>query len=246
MPNLVHQLVYATGAAGFAGTWNFASAANATPLAAQYDEMRVLAGGIRVHPLLAATATPGIISSGLMPRCSIAEFIGFFQSGTPTAVTQLPYLQAHAKTADTDGIELSWRPQDNADFEMHELDSQWISITAGALSGASTGSHPDTQSPCLVIMLTGFPTGTSVFVESIFHLECTTSVETIASVVSPDTAQTLADQTSLPTFQSVFRSVASSLPSMTTVLSGVGSMASLAVTRAMSANTNRNTVWLPD
>lgn len=245
--NLLMTASAATDATSLAGSWAVVGAQNKNAINSQFDMLRVLAGGIRVHPLVAATDKPGIMQSGLMPKCTLGELQNFFPNTSCNAVAGLPFLQTHAKTATVDGIEIAWRPQDNSDFEMKEFDSGWATAPAGVLTLASNFTT-DTQSPMLVCDLTGFASGTKVYVEVIFHYEATTSVGTLSTVTQDSTQQTLADQTSIPNFQSVYRSVASSLPPLTTVLTGLAGYATVGVARAAHGNfqPNGNAVWLPD
>lgn len=254
-PVMANMLMYsgaATDATSLNGSWNISSAQNITPIKNQYDQMRVLGGGVRIHPLVAATDKPGIMQSGLMPRCSIAEFMSLVPASSVNSLAGLPFLQTHAKTAIVDGVEVAWRPTDNSDFEMKEFDSAWAAQTAGVMNASgNVGSqvYDDTLSSTLVCNLSGFAASSKVYIEIIFHYECTTSVGTLSTITQDSSQQTLADQTSIPNFQSAFRTIANSLPPLTTVLTGLASFATIGVERAARGNPfapNNGRLWMPD
>lgn len=245
-PDVANTIIYSCGVvASSVPSWSITPAANATVIGNQYDMMRVVAGGVRIHPLLAATQTPGLMQSGLMPRLTLTEFNTFGNANGVNSFGNLPYLQTHAKTATIDGIEVAWRPQDNRDFEMQEYDTAFVYAPGGVLTATNTISHTDTMAPMLVVNLSGFPTATQVYVEVLFHLECTTSIGLLTNITEDDSAQTMADNTSITSFQSAYRSVAESLPPLTTVLTGITSLGSLGILQAVTAH-NPNAVWLPD
>jgi hypothetical protein len=217
-PNL--QTFLWTNNAGITTTpnWSFDGAANFTALTSQIDMGRVVGMGLRVYPQVALTAAPGLIYSGVVPRCSLGEFAAQMALTTNNRAN-LPYNQFFlGRTGNTECNQICWRPTDISEFVFHDVDAAFASVTAGVVTVPTAAalvasSDLDTGGSFCQLSLTGLPSSTPVYVECIIHLECTSSSKTIANDTASDSSPMVCDDRSLSSIESAYRLLQKWLPS---------------------------------
>lgn len=188
--------------------WSQFNLSNSASIATEIDECRILSMGIRVYPLLAATAQPGVCHAGIIPDCSQANAVAF-SGGPMTGFQQIPSAQVHVKTADTEYFEVSWRPGDNSDFEFKDRVDASFALSGGNMVAGASGNVATTFGPSIFMCLTGFPVSTSFYVEIITHLEGTSATKTFANV---EGTGCLADEVQIPSMEMAYRRIRNSLP----------------------------------
>lgn len=137
-----------SGSAGV--TWGQTRLSNDVTVSTLLSAARVISMGIRAKPLLAATATPGILYSGTIPRISI----GSIAAQSTIAVTGSPYSEWSSSDR---GAVVRWRP----------VDSQSYEIIPERLTNTSTFVYDSVP----FIGGAGFPASTQVMLEVVMNLE---------------------------------------------------------------------------
>jgi hypothetical protein len=132
-------------------TWNTVGFTNVAAIAAQANEARIISGAIRVVPLLAATAQPGIITAGSIPSTNQANM----NAATPNQLIAAPYGTVGLAI---NGATINSRPIDDASF----------TFTNFTLVGG-TGTLTNWSIPYVVV--SGCPAATPVFIEAVLNAE---------------------------------------------------------------------------
>jgi hypothetical protein len=145
----------------FAGTWNSGATtttntsiawSNQGSIYTCMSEARVVAMSLRVQPLLAATAAPGMLYAGSLASCNSSTLAGTFQ---PTLLANLPGTKNNIGWG---GATVTSRPTDVSGFEFLV---QNVTPNTGVYFNWST----------LYVAGLGFPANTSIFYECVLHLE---------------------------------------------------------------------------
>lgn len=240
---------------GATGSLNVA--ANTSPLDQLINSTRTLAMGIRLFPMIAATAVPGVISLGCAPRMSLGDAIengatvavanstGIFNSST-NVISNLPYLREHiARPSSLDFFQLTWRPTDVKDFEFSDGDVPVVLAQTNAsyapfyqvtYSNQSLANFGDTQGSFLVATGQGLPASAVIYYEIVLHEECIASAKSIVSVDSMNSAPSLADTGSHSSFESFYRSIQGHLPTVDQVAGVASSLMSSPTVRSLASN----------
>lgn len=116
-----------------------------------FTEARIIASALRITPLVAATVAPGIIYAGTISSTTSAAVA----AQTPATFSSLTSLKAFVTM---ERVQVNMRPIDNSAYE-------FIPNNAG---GTTSSFLPNTTN---MIVLTGFPAGASILVESVLHFE---------------------------------------------------------------------------
>lgn len=116
------------------------------------DELRVISCGLKITPLIAATATPGICFAGSVAGESRNDLAAY----SPSSSATLANLQSFVTSNHT--ITALSRPIDNAAYEFLTVN----------YSGSPTNQFSH-SSP--FISLTGYPASSTVLIEAILHFE---------------------------------------------------------------------------
>lgn len=216
------------------------------------NDSRTLAMGIRLYPMIAATAPPGIIAMGCAPRSDLDDVVAPTQTTSTSTTTGLfnqsnatvqgmPYLREHlARPGGADFLQCTWRPTDNMDFEFTEANNASISYVNNAsyapfydsginVVGQSEGLN--TQGSFLVVAGTGLPAGASIYYEIILHLETTDSTKSISTCTEAPNAPSVADSSTFPSMESLYRSISNLLPNVDTVVGATTSIMSSPMVR---------------
>lgn len=223
---------------------------------------RPLAMGLRIIPMIPATATPGIIALGCAPRCALADAVdlngtlaaaatGLFNQPT-TTVIQAPYLREHmARPGGADFFQVTWRPTDGRDFEFTDEDAAIIAPgatgTDAAFWNVSTvpiGSPVDTQGSFLLACGQGLNGGstTTFYIEACFHFESIATSRAVANLDADNIQPSLADAGTHSTFESLYRSVRGSLPSVDQVAGAATSLLASPVVQRMMTRYAQNSL----
>lgn len=255
LPN-PNNLVLATFANGMTelplgGSANKFTAANAGLLNTMYDQVRTVAMGLRVYPMIPATSVPGIVAMGCAPRSDLTDFVAATVGTTPgngfanlstQSVSQMPYLREHmARPSAMDYFQTTWRPTDLKDFEFHQADEAVINYSsntvsspfydpvADAASGATAAKTiSDTQGSYLVFTSQGLPASTTLYFEVVLHMECidaTNPISTTDFSATKPSRDTVADENpTVPSVENLYRSFRNFLPNVDTVAGAATSM----------------------
>jgi len=121
--------------------------ANLTQMVANFNLARVISGGVRVSVKYPATSTPGILNCFTSSNSSSAATATTNQAGL-----SLP----QAKLSGSDGAQVLYRPTDTNDTEF------------GSLVASGGGLLASSQ---LYVDGIGYPTGSTVYYEIVYHLE---------------------------------------------------------------------------
>lgn len=254
LPNQNNLLLANTAGSGTnpaSSTASLTQSANVAFLNSAVDMTRTIAMGLRIYPMTAATDSPGLISLGCSPRGDLADLVAGLSNASPgvgifnrpyTTVNQLPYLREHiAHPANLDHFEVTWRPTDLRDLEFTPGDSgvigysssgavsPFFDILANSVTTPTVSRQNDTQGSFLVVTGTGLKPGAVVYVEVILHLECTASSKFLAGTDFASTnpnQDDVASTSGYSSFESLYRSLLSRLPSVDQAISAATSVAS--------------------
>jgi len=212
--------VWVNGVGGVTTVFTAFGWQNSTAIQALGTEARVISGGLRIIPQVAATAAPGIAYAGLFPSATTNTFNTLpmnYWIGAPNAT------MGFANT----GVSATIRPVDPTSFAF--------------LGSNMTGLSPTTYSPSstVAVYMSGLPAGTICVVEAVMNLEIIQSAANNATVVGYD--QNTNDQPTLadafPSLDAVWSTVKQHLPSALNINSGFATAANTIghVARAASA-----------
>jgi hypothetical protein len=167
-------------------TWaNPFNATNLAALVADYDKVRIIAAGLRVFPVTAATATPGFVYAGLvLPTQSYYTTNNFttvpggtlFVDGlgvtnpNKSIMANFPSMEF---SVGNQPIQVNWRPCQISDFQFSDYDN--FNEVAGINS-------VNNQVPVLMIIGTGFPALSVIGFDAIVHLEGYNSQKSASTV----------------------------------------------------------------
>lgn len=220
-PNLSNFLFINTAGNTMTPSWTLQSAINANAIKSQIDSSRTISMGVRIYPQIALTSAPGLVTSGVTPRCNMNDFVSFMGYNTNTRAG-LPYNQFYlSRTGNTECQQVTWRPTDAKEFQFSDQSDAVVATvsgvvgTIGSAQQALTGEY-DTGGSFLHISGQGLPVvggvGTTVFIEAVWHIECTDSIQTVVTDTGDDSAPKLCTDLSVPDMQSAYRRIVSSLP----------------------------------
>lgn len=222
-------------------SWTVIGSANASVISGQIDMARVVGAAIRIFPQVALTAPPGILSSGISPRCDISDFVTFCSQTTNTR-QNLPYNQFfQSRTGDTECNEVCWRPTDVKDFEFSDLSAASFFGTAGGIISANSATSNvgsgslDSGGSFLHISGTGLPASCNIFYEIVLHLECTDTINSIVNDSGADSSPSLCQDQSIGSVESAFRTLSKYLPSPSSAITAAGYLARSQVGQAAMA-----------
>lgn len=162
----------AVDTAGYATTPTWAiryDASDLTSLAATYDRLRVICGGVRVYSTAAETATKGAMYAALVCPSGTDEtaitnqsvpgsqaFVPNNGTANPSAALMVGYpgMRFSLETRVSQAI---WRPSQFSDFDFNSM--------------RAANGDPRSQGPVPVIIGSGLPASTTIWFDAIFHYE---------------------------------------------------------------------------
>jgi hypothetical protein len=247
MPNLAGHCFINTAGAGTTPTWTIFAAANASPIISQIDNARVVSMGLRVFPQMALTAAPGIMSSGVSPRCDVTDALAFFALNTLNR-QNLPYNQLFlGRTGNTECSEVTWRPTDIQEFIFSNRSISPFALASSAPSTvisavAVVDGLLDCQGSFIHISGQNMPPSTPIFFESIMHIECTDSRNLISSDTADDSNPCVANDTNVPDMQSAYRRIVNMLPDPSSALDALSIMAGSQIGKAAIRYAKQKTI----
>jgi len=207
--------------------WTMIPAANAAAINSQIDMARVVSMGIRIFPQIPLTAAPGILSSGLSPRCSQTDFINFMGNNTFQRSNE-PYNQFFlGRTGNTECNQVCWRPTDASEFQFQDRSASSFNIAAGVVIAPIVTVSVltdiiDTQGSFLHISgqaLNGsVAPSVGIFYEVVLHIETTSSYPNISSDTGDDSNPKVCNDTSISSLQSAYCMLANYLPAPSAAL----------------------------
>jgi hypothetical protein len=232
VPSLVSTIQYANTGAG-SSSWNTPiSCTNVVPIQASCGAARVVSAGIKVMPLIPATAVPGMAFAGTIPTTTVGTVTAF----TPNQLSQFPGLkQGRAIT----GCSAISEPIDPDSFNM------WSSVVNGF------GNNTLFVNSCPVVVLLSLPASCDVWIEAVVNIEGILQANSASAAItnpsiSTESQKTLSDY--FPSIESVWNFAKAYIPSAGTVNEGF-TTAAHTVTGAMHAartlRTARNTFFPP-
>jgi len=192
------SLLYVNNSGLTGTTWNGSSASNLNAINADGYVARVVSGGLRVCPLIAQNATPGLVfgatNTGVRPNLATTDST----INTATLISQFP--SAHIGLA-TYGCTGLLRPVDENCIETFPVGTATGPVNAG---GTALWAYP-------MIAFHSLPPGCQVAYEAVLNLEL---IPTGTSSQADGTYNRTSDRglsAFFPSFSSMFNSVASSL-----------------------------------
>lgn len=135
------------------------------------DTIRVIAAGLKITPLVAATAAPGIVFAGNIAGESYTEV-------SSMTITQLQAYSTMTSFVTNNGvIRANSRPLDNTAYE----------FLPNNYTGSTTAQFPNSFP---VVLCTGFPNGATVLIEAVMQFEyipstSTSTVKITDTIVDP-------------------------------------------------------------
>jgi hypothetical protein len=171
-------LSFCSAGAGTA-TWTHGSAyTNGTAISGSLNQMRVVSGGIRVTPQIAATAAPGVLYAGSIPSVTQANL----ETATINTLAGSQYVKLGYGSLGASAIIL---PNDDSAFEF-----------SNANVGGGTGNLYSSSSP--LIFGIGLPASCSVYYEAVLNIEGISAITAASSALTnpglqPWNGPTLAD-----------------------------------------------------
>jgi len=208
-------------------TWVPVAYTNATALASVMTEARIVSGGIKVLPQIAATAVPGALFAGSIP--SMTNTI--VTSATPQQLASSPHCKIGYGAT---GASAVIHPLDPNSFVF--ANSTAIGLTGGTLAQSSTP----------VIAGTGFPASTLVYFEAVLNMESISTFSSSASALTTPSISTNEEQTLssyFPSIESMWSAISSYIPSAASVneaSSHIPDIANNVLRSAQTANSIRN------
>jgi len=193
--------VYTNVSGANTGTWTNTAYTNVTAIGTVIFEARVVSGGIKVVPQVAATAVPGVIYAMSIPSATASQIT----SATPTGLSQFVGAKFGFGSL---GASATTRPVDPTSYEFQQQ----------VVSGYVTGSLIANSTPVIVGL--GFPAGTVVYFEAILNLEGIQAYSDAGAITNPgirvdDDADTLA--TAFPNVESMWNTIKRWIPDAATV-----------------------------
>ncbi len=194
---------YQNVSTGGAATWTPTPAyPNASAILAACSEGRIISGGIKVFPQVAATSPPGILYAGSIPATAAATLYG---STLPTLIAQSYFKVGYGATG--------------ACALIHPTDPYSFVNTLGAITGYSPTVNVTSTTP--IIIGTGFPSSCSVVVEFVLNLETILgAIDASAALTNPGIMDSDTDTTMSSLFTNVetmWRTVKQYVPSSSSV-----------------------------
>lgn len=182
--------------AGFTtATWTNYSMANQAAISPQCSQARVISAGLRVIPLVAQTAAPGMVYVGSIP----AVTQGQIAATTISTLVNNPNIEPSV-SQNVGSVALS-RPQDTTSFEF---------LTQAILGGASAYHQWSTP----IVAFSGLPGAVSVYIEAVVHIEGFISNQTsISSSTQFASATTDWTANTWGTLENLYQFVASKITS---------------------------------
>jgi len=169
-------------------TWTAVPFANESAIGTLATEARIVSYGLRVLPLQALTAAPGILYAGHVNSCSQGSLF----ISTPTSLAN--FTSSHMGLG-TNGCLVTGRPQDSSGFQF----------------GISTLFNNNTtlsyNSQTLYVSGTGFPANTTIFSEVVLNVEYITGLSDNYTNAIIDGAQEMPGANQTNTLASSFSSV---------------------------------------
>jgi len=209
-PSVVGTVI--TNVAGNAATptWVSSDCSNATNIIGSYGAGRVIAFGVRIFPMIAATSPPGMIALGLAPSAGSPGGVTLFGSNSTANLFNQPFMNIHKATSNCSGaLQVLWRPEDVSDmeFDRNQAMSRAFSISGGTITGVN-----DTG-PVICIAGQGLPLSTSLWYEFVVHIEATASLTpgAAASTTTDDAETTVRGQGQVTSLENTFSTVMSKL-----------------------------------
>jgi len=138
-------------------SWTQIDFANGGAIAQLSSEGRVISGALRVQPLQALTAAPGILYAGHINSCAN-------NNATSATVNSLAnFTSSHMGVGPNGAIAC-----------IHPLDPTSFAFQAATISTSSTNVNYSSQS--VYVVGTGFVAGTNIFVEGVLNIEYITGL----------------------------------------------------------------------
>ena len=135
------------------------NAANATQLTADFDQYRLLSAAIRILPLQAQTAVPGVMNAGVVAPDSSGNVpggTGTIASATTTLISSWPELETFMGY---EPIQVVWRPSELSDYDFSTQRTTTLT------------TNVDSNVPVCVATFSGFPASTTIYFEAVAHIE---------------------------------------------------------------------------
>jgi hypothetical protein len=138
----------------------------ATQIAALYEKVRLLACGVRIIPIQAATADQGVIVGSLLgaERAADAVLFGVTVTGSASAnygFNEIGNYQGSTMTPFRKGLTAVWRPQDPNSFVFQEAFLTDTTTSVSTVQGV----------PFIQVGISGVASGAQFIIEYIAHYE---------------------------------------------------------------------------
>lgn len=185
MPDIINFVSPSSAAIATARGSTYLSADNATSIATQFAECRVISGGLRMFALFPETSAPGVLFSGSAVDQSSNSWAGF-------ATNNIRDLAGSHLGIGTKGASATIRPYDNGSFEFFTF----------PISGYSATTIPYMTSVYMAGQ--GFPVGTTIWYEAILNLEGLSKTSSFSTGTPVDESATPTGSTWFPTPGSLF------------------------------------------
>lgn len=144
---------YNTAATAVAPTLTGSAANNRTPIIAAVSEFRVISAALRVTPLMAQTAVPGVILGQLIRPSGVT------QTHTTSQCVQFAGMDMEIWNPTNEFYQVSYLPAEMEDLEFKTSAERELAAT------------PSVRGSQLLILLSGFPASTIFSVEFVVHAE---------------------------------------------------------------------------
>jgi hypothetical protein len=151
--NATYPFVYNNNGASSA-TWGGNNWTNTAAVTNLLDQGRPISVGLRIKPLIAMTATPGLYFSGNLSGTNPNAFV----AASVTTVANYPELTPRVGSLGS-GVMETGAPEDASSF----------SFTFPQIQGNSAATSPVFGMP--VVVCTGWPASTPFYVEAVYHVE---------------------------------------------------------------------------
>jgi len=166
-PDFVNMVQSSNGAHGALHAGAFSSATNLASIQANFSEVRIVSGGVRLFVCFPETSAPGVLFAGTTPDLSVSGYQGL----STDSLTGLP--GSHLGIGNR-GACATIRPYDNGSFEFFSL----------PVSGYAAATIP--YMTAAYIAGINFPATSLVWYEAILNFEGISKTATSSSVVPSD------------------------------------------------------------
>jgi len=199
---------------GFSTTpsYNVGAPNNRSAIVGSFDQLRVLAAGIRLFALQAQTAAPGILYAGNIAPGNSTTSNGLVPGSNPSAagftasiISNFPPMEM---SKGYDPIQVVYRPAELSDYDFDTFDKSVTTVT--------------NQVPVQVVVGSGFPATTVIYYDVVVHYEGYDSQVGGSAGPSYSQADNTAAGYGIPSVDSLFQRVKPFLSACKTGLDQLG------------------------